>query len=103
MVAVYRIHPDADMDHIGFLPLWLNENDPRPAKEQLNEHYAHGGGWRPFDGFKLEDNLSIAYPGDPAHPALAVMRLRKELIVVYEFSWVAIIQPDNSYEICRMD
>ena len=33
---------------LGFLPMMLDDEDPRPAAEQLNETYAHGGGWMPF-------------------------------------------------------
>jgi hypothetical protein len=31
------------------------------------------------------------------------MELRDELILIYEHSWVAIIQPDRTFETCRMD
>jgi hypothetical protein len=90
-------------DHVGPIPLWLNEDDPRPAKEQLDEHYQHGGGWQPFEGFKLLKNHSIKYPGDPELKLLAIMRLREEMIAVYPHAWVMILQKDGSYEICRMD
>jgi hypothetical protein len=102
-VPVYKLHPRATPDHVGVIPYWLDEEDPRPARDQLNEKYAHGGGWRPFEGFKMGHNLSIKYPGDPAHPPLAIMKMRNETVVVYEHAWVAIIQEDKSFEICRMD
>ena len=91
------------LDDIGPLPLWLDENDPRPAKEQLDVHYQHGGGWQPFEGFKLLKGGRIKYPGDPAHKPLAMMQLREEVIMVYPHAWVMILQKDGSYEICRMD
>lgn len=37
----------------GYLPLMLDERDPRSVQEQLNESYAHGGGWNSFSGFTL--------------------------------------------------
>jgi hypothetical protein len=90
-------------DHVGIIPLWLHEEDPRPAREQLNSNYGHGGGWQPFKGFKLLRNHSIQYPGDPPLQPLAIMRLRDEMIAVYPHSWVMILQKDGSHEICRMD
>ena len=29
--------------------------------------------------------------------------LRKEAIMLFEYAWVMILQPDGSYEIARMD
>jgi hypothetical protein len=45
----------------------------------------------------------LCYPGDPPMPALAETRLREETIRVYDCSWVAIIQPDKRFEVCRLD
>jgi hypothetical protein len=91
------------LDHVGLIPHWLDEDDPRPAKEQLNEHYHHGGGWRPFEGFRLGKDGSIKYPGDMPHKPLALMTLRDEAIAIYPHGWVMILQKDGSFEICRMD
>ena len=90
-------------DHVGPIPLWLDEADPRPAKQQLDEHYRHGGGWQPFEGFKLLKGGHIKYPGDPPNEPLAMMQLREEIIMVYPHAWVMILQKDGSHEICRMD
>ena len=93
----------ADMETLGFIPHWLNEADARPAAEQLNENYSHGGGWRPFDGFELLPDGSIQYPGDPPYRPLAEILFRRERIVFFAHSWIMIVQPDGSFEICRMD
>jgi hypothetical protein len=88
----------------GLLPTFLDLNDPRPAREQLDANYQHGGGWQPFKGFTFHTETStLRYPGDPPMRALAAMRLRDELIVVFECDWVMIRQKDGSYEVCRMD
>lgn len=92
-----------DLEAAGMIPLWLSESDPRPAAEQLNEHYAHGGGWVPFDGFDLIDGSALRYPDDPDHMPLAMGKLRDEKIMVYHFGWVAILQKDGSFEVARMD
>lgn len=91
-------------DHLGFIPMWLEESNPRPAREQLDAGYSFAGGWQPFKGFTLgQDSLSLSYPGDPPLKPLAYTILHKEKIVMYPHAWVAIIQPDNSFEVCRMD
>jgi hypothetical protein len=88
---------------LGFIPLMLNELNPMPAREQLNAGYVHGGGWSPLEGWTLREDNSIKYPGDPALKPLVVGKLRDETICVYELAWVAIIQPDRSFEVARMD
>jgi len=79
-IQINIIHPRAHLSDLGLLPSFLNENDPRPAAEQFNDRYMFGG-WHPMAGFKMNDELILVYPGD----------------------WVAIVQPDKSFEVCRMD
>lgn len=102
MIPFTLIHPRATAAHLGLIPEFLDERDPRPAAEQFNERYAHGGGWRAFDGFTMGAN-SIRYPGDQPLALLAEARLRDEVIRVYNGAWVAIVAPNGSYEISRMD
>lgn len=91
-------------DMIGYIPEFLVENDPRPAAEQFNERYAHGGGWQPFQGFtRNEDTNVIKYPGDPPIAPVAKIIFRQEQIFIYPHAWVSIVQSDGSWEICRMD
>ena len=89
---------------VGEIPFWLDEDDPRSAREQLDSHYQHGGGWCPFEGFELNRrNFALQYPGDPPQHPFAFMTLRDEKIVMYPHAWVMILQPNGDYEICRMD
>lgn len=100
------LHPRATRDTLGFIPDFLNPADPRPAREQFNENYAHGGGWRPRPAGAftvIGDGDAIQYPGDPPFPAAAMTMLRDEKIIVYAMSYVAIFQPDGTVEIARMD
>lgn len=97
-----------NMEVVGFIPQFLSERDPRPAKEQIHENYAHGGGWNSFDGFELVNfeklgNYALRYPGDPLIKELSRAKLRDELLVFFECQWLAIIQPDGSWEVCRLD
>lgn len=101
-------HPRARREDLGFLPLWLNENNPATAKDQLNFHYSHGGGWQPFYGFEADFTIAnqparLVYPQDPPLPPLASTNLRDELVVLYPFGWVAIFQPNGDFEVARMD
>lgn len=96
-------HPRMTLDHLGLIPDMLDDNNPTSAKAQLHSGYLHGGGWRPFKGFKLLDDNSLKYPGDPIYPVRATAKLRNETIAFYDHSWVAVIQPDRSFEVCRMD
>lgn len=95
------LDPKMTLDVLGFIPEFLSEDDPRPAKEQFAANYVSG--WRPFNGFKKTADNSLIFPGDPAQPVIAQTKLRDELICFYPHSWVAIIQPDGTYEVCRMD
>lgn len=104
---------------LGQIPVWLDPKDPRPAKEQLNANYQHGGGWNSFPGFKWTDNGDeIVYApkgvwsqqlvdegeADPPMSPRAKLNFRdKETILVYPHEWISIVQPDRSFEICRMD
>lgn len=102
-VPVIPLHPRVTMDHIGDIPFWLSETNPRTAAQQLDAAYQHGGGWSPFVGFTLADDNSLHFPDDPPLVPIAAMQMREELILMYAHSIVAIIQPDRSFEVCRMD
>jgi hypothetical protein len=79
----------------------LSESDPRSAREQFDVNYV--GRWRPFKGHTILPNGDLAYPGDPPTRLLAETKLRNETIRMYEHAWVAIIQPDGSFEVAHMD
>lgn len=97
-------HPRMTPEALGFIPSFFSEHDPRGAREQINENYAHGGGWHPFHGFKFnEQTLSLQYPGDPPTHCLAATTLRSERILFFEHSWLLIIQPDGTWEVARID
>jgi len=88
----------------GLIPDMLRTADPRPAREQFDAAYAHGGGWLPFRGFKFNaKNQSITYPGDPSLLPLARGKLRDETILIYPHAWVGILQPNGDFEVARMD
>lgn len=94
-------HPRATIHHLGYIPQFLLESDPRPARKQFQERYI--GSWNPFPGFTVLPNGDLAYPQDPPTALLFEAQFRNELIRVYEHAWVSITQPDGSVEISRMD
>ncbi len=101
MLYFIPLRPGVDL---GYIPGFLSEDDPRPAREQINQHYAHGGGWRPFTGFTVsEDRMRLIGEGDPDMKALAVGFLRNEKLIFYEYEWLAIFQDDGSVEIARIN
>jgi hypothetical protein len=104
IIEVELLHPHATPDMVGILPEFLDPKDPRPAREQLNENYAHGGGWSPMKGWRMEPSSHIMHYDDevPLRP-LARIRLRNESVLLYESSWVAIVQPNGEFEVSRMD
>jgi len=98
MRLIFGGHPEM----WGYIPSFLQDDDPRPAKEQFNERYT--AGWHPFEGFTFDvDSETLRYPGDPPMKPRSVMMFRTETILLFDFSWVMIVQPDNSWEVCRMD
>lgn len=101
-INVVFLHPRATMDHVGMIPDWLSEADPKSAKEQIHAHYAHGGGWHNMEGFTME-GTTLLYEGDPPFKAIAVMKFRDETILVYEYAIFAIVQRDGTFEAARLD
>lgn len=97
------LHPKMTIDHLGFLPGFLSEDDSRSASEQINENYAHGGGWSPLPGWKLLGDYRIQYPGDPVLEPLAKAKLRDEVIVFYDHDILGIFGPDGSFQASRVD
>lgn len=96
-------HPQFDPKMLGFIPCFLREDDPRPAREQIDANYQHGGGWDPQPKFTLLPDGRLSYPDDPPLALLAETRLRDEIIRFYDCSYLAIVQPDGSFEACRLD
>lgn len=97
------LDPRMTQEHLGLLPYIFRSSDPRPAREQANDRYSHGGGWSPLSGWTIDEAFRITYPGDSPLLPLARAQLRDETIILYRHSWVAIIQANGSFEVSRMD
>jgi hypothetical protein len=102
MAMFWTLAPGVGADVLGLLPQFLDERDPRPAREQFDANYI--GGWWPVEGgVRALPDGSLKYPGDPVLRPIAETRLRDEVIRVFEASFVSITQPDGSFEVARMD
>jgi hypothetical protein len=104
-------HPQSTLEALGAIPTYISTDDPRPAREQFDAHYAFAGGWQPFKGFDLvdgvlhsnrPDNPEDGPPDEPLEP-LSQFRLREELVRFYRHNWISIEQPDGSFEVARLD
>ena len=102
MIVVVGGHPE----DWGIIPTFLDPGDPRPAKEQFDAQYM--GGWNSFEGFKWDKKNEILSYGegedaDPPMKPISMLLFRDEVVVLFPSAWVMIIQPDESWEISRMD
>jgi hypothetical protein len=107
-MMIWQLFHNMTPEALGFIPGMVSDDDPRPAREQFDANYQHGGGWRKFEGFTMQPNGSIKYPEDPPLPVLAETLLhadtdKPETIRFYSHDWVAVVQKDGTYEIARMD
>jgi hypothetical protein len=92
-------------DHLGWLVDILTSDDKRPIKEQLEDRYAHGGGFRPIKGFKMNPKtLIMRFPGDRPFKPAAATTINHEKVVFYPYcSLLAIIQPNGDFDVTRVD
>ena len=106
MVEWEMLTRDTTPAHLGYLLFMLNDTDPRSARDQFDAGYRISGGcpWTPFKGHTMHPiTKALKYPGDPPLKPIAATWLRNERIYFYPYAWVAIVQEDGSFEVCRMD
>jgi hypothetical protein len=103
MILVQKLHPACTEDHVGMVPFWLDERNPKSARDQIHENYGHGGGWHSMRGFTIDKDHVLHYPGDPPFKPIARMQMRDETIFVYEHAIFAIVQKDGSFDAARLD
>lgn len=96
-----------NVSRMGIVPAFLSAHDPRPMAEQLNEGYEHGGGWVPSSGFTLKNGdvgkAELTFAGEPPMFEYARATMRDETLIMFDYSFFAIVQNDGSFEVCRMD
>ena len=99
------IRVKGDPEAAGCIPHWLSTESDEGAVEQIHLNYGHGGGWQDFEGFTMAKDGSddLLYRGDPPTRKLAEMEVGNERVIVYEYGWVAVVQPDRSFRVARID
>ena len=88
----------------GYIPNFLDELDPRSAREQFNEKYL--GGWHPMKhpGLTFDPKTQVMrFPGDPPFEPRSRLLFRHEILLLYPGSFVLVLQPDDTWEAARMD
>ena len=87
----------------GDLPTLLDDTDKRGGAEQLGER------WEPIEenwGFRRygQDSNSKLWNGNQSFELLGAIWLRaaNELVMVFEYGFVAIVQSDRSFEVSRI-
>ena len=100
-LTITLLEPGVTLQTLGALPDMLDANDPAPAREQLDRGYQHG--FRSLSGWYLGADDVLHFPGDRPYRPLAETQMRDERILIFEGSFVAVIAPDRSFEVARMD
>lgn len=100
-VRIVTRHPQFTHEMLGFIPSFLDVNDPRDARSQIDAKYLSG--WNSFKGHKMLPDGSIKYPGDPPLPVLCEIHFRDEILLCYDYAWVAIKGSDGTFDIARLD
>jgi hypothetical protein len=105
MPVMVQLKNGGTPDHVGIIPMFLDQNDERTATQQFDAKYTAGGGWNAFGKGKwvLGEDGSLKYPGDPAYKPRARIDFREETIYIYDSAWVCVKQPDGTFEVSRMD
>jgi hypothetical protein len=93
-------------DALGWIPQFLHTDDDRPAKEQIDANYQHGGGWHEAneDGhWKITENGLQGDPDDPPYKMVASCRVGADEVMLFDSGWCAITHPDGTMNVARLD
>lgn len=94
---------------VGLIPTFLKAHDERPLKQQIDERYAHGGGWHPLADWRIHNqtwqlHYNHAGEGDPDYMPLGGASLNGEIIICYPDAWTVIMDAsDGTFEVSRLD
>jgi hypothetical protein len=84
----------------GIIPSFLDTEDPRPARAQFDAHY----GWRGFPGVTfIPETKTLTYPGYPPLEPIGGLWFRNELLLLFDFAWTVIVEPDDIWRVVRLD
>jgi len=98
-----------NIEALGMIPAWIDPNQEDPLWYQVHENYAHGGGWRDYDGFTVERGSGgrryvLSHAGDPDMREIARLQTASEVLVMFPYSWVLWQNlDDGETKIARID
>lgn len=99
-----------DQELWGIIPTFLNPWDERDAVTQIDANYQHGGGWHdtvsPYEIVRSPGTalpFALKFEGDPPFKARGMTMLRDEVIVLFDYGYVAVIQKDGTHRVARID
>lgn len=81
---------DIEIERIGILDEIFVPADPRPARAQVEERYAHGGGWSPIDALELRDGKCFSRLDDESWSETAHTEINGETIRLFPYGIVAV-------------
>lgn len=90
----------------GFLFALAHSSSDATIPEQINQHYAHGGGWNPLEGWSMIDapNGVVCYPGDPVLKPDAKAQHGNETVFFYRSgAWLGVYTEANGLKLSRVD
>ena len=91
----------------GAIPTFLDPEDPRSVVDQINERYAHGGGWIDLKTGEGAWDFSpmgvLTYPGDPELSPIGFTKIHEELVFFYAHGMVAILVSTGDFRVARLD
>ena len=97
-----QVSPDRIIESLGILPYWIDPNDERTFKEQLEERYAI-----PLMGLKgvtIDSTGVYHYPEDPPSYPVAMYAGPKETVYFYRYAFVGIVNNETKTSfLTRMD
>ena len=111
-----RADDAAVFDALGYVPAFVNNIDPRPIKEQIEERYQYFTSWKqmaildgehsnaePGDVVFNAKTLAFEYPGDPAMRATAKFEHNGERIYAYQYGVFVVIDAQGDAWYTRLD
>lgn len=107
LTVVTFIGVDKFKEATGAIPGFLDPEDPRDVVDQINERYAHGGGWIDLvtgeGAWELRPLGNLAHPGDPELSPLGFTKIREELVFFYNHGMVVILAKTGDFRVARLD
>ena len=93
------------LELIGVIPMWLESMPAHPAREAIDNNYAHGGGWFSMKGFTVNEEGVLSYPEDPdLYPIVEYIREgHDERCFQYEYGWVSVVDAEGNLDVARID